>query len=288
MKKQESNKHHYVPQFFIKGFSEDRKGHILWVYDKRTKKIDKSRKKASGEICYEWNKNTFSDIPEKPDALEKMYSVVEDRFTKRHTEILNGEMDFSIFEEYLAFILFQYLRLPINDVFVREILDTYSFSKLGYAIKDKKTGENISKEEEIRIANLPIWRQTHQLLFASYILMKNESIIPEIFRNSNIYKQQNLILSDNPIIFIEKFDIEKSIGEFIFPLNKDCTLSFYRGNVDLFIDDKFQEQKDLLLANQSINYVASPDLNYLEKIVDNMNNKSIENFTELIDKYKIR
>lgn len=62
-----SKRHHYLPQFYIKGFvGNDGK---VAVYNKEKDKIDKIRKSPK-QLFYEYNRNTF-EIDEKKLILLK-------------------------------------------------------------------------------------------------------------------------------------------------------------------------------------------------------------------------
>ncbi|HAS6231198.1 TPA: DUF4238 domain-containing protein [Vibrio vulnificus] len=59
MNKQVSKKHHFIPQFYIKGFSDDNSD--VFIFDKEYNKIAKSPKK-SAQIFYEEHLHTIKNL----------------------------------------------------------------------------------------------------------------------------------------------------------------------------------------------------------------------------------
>lgn len=65
-------RHHYVPQFFIRNFSDSGK---LYGYNKFTKSFFEPRPK---DIFFERNKNTFlNELGEESDLIEKIYANID-------------------------------------------------------------------------------------------------------------------------------------------------------------------------------------------------------------------
>ena len=83
-----SKRHHYIPEFFIKGFAgEDR---LLSVYNKQTAKLEPKRRSPK-QIFFEWNRNTFSLNGEDSDFVEKLYQNREDKFSKTYKKIMKNK-----------------------------------------------------------------------------------------------------------------------------------------------------------------------------------------------------
>ena len=65
-----SKRHHYIPKFLIKNFSDS--DEMLWVYNKTEKRIKKNRQSPKA-IFFELGRNLFDVNGEQVDNIEKMY-----------------------------------------------------------------------------------------------------------------------------------------------------------------------------------------------------------------------
>lgn len=71
-------KHHYVPQFYLRGFSQD--GNRLYVFDKKAKEEKtKYRYQTIKKIAYENNLYTYTTKSHKKETLEDFLSKIEDK-----------------------------------------------------------------------------------------------------------------------------------------------------------------------------------------------------------------
>lgn len=69
-------KHHYVPQFYLRGFSRD--GNRLYVFDKKAKEEKtKYRYQTIKKIAYENNLYTYTTKSRKKETLEDFFSKIE-------------------------------------------------------------------------------------------------------------------------------------------------------------------------------------------------------------------
>ena len=88
---EESWRHHYLPQFYIKGFCDENEK--ITVYNKQYKKFEK---KSPKYIFFEANRNTFSDaLGNQGDILEKLYADLESKISPHLMDAINnttGEM----------------------------------------------------------------------------------------------------------------------------------------------------------------------------------------------------
>src|SRR5689334_7113829 len=85
-----SERHHYLPQFYMKGFTND--VGKLWVYDKATNSVC-NEPKAPRQIFYEWKGNTIDLGNEQFDFIEKSFSETDSQVAKYFLEIRNSEID---------------------------------------------------------------------------------------------------------------------------------------------------------------------------------------------------
>ncbi|MBN2368813.1 DUF4238 domain-containing protein [Candidatus Woesearchaeota archaeon] len=156
-------KHHYIPVFYLKGFTDTTNGSCLWVYDKQGEEIFASTPEG---IAYE--NDYFSFINESgskdSDSFENWIAEVEGATSRIISKILSGE---SLTKEekafFAIFVAMMLLRTPNSR---RNIEDMYAqmrkhqwihlasnkeaFESMMERYK-KNTGENIPVDiEELR------------------------------------------------------------------------------------------------------------------------------------------
>lgn len=119
-----SSDHHYIPQFYLRGFC--RSDGTFDVYDKLHQTFKKSPQ-TPAKIFFEKNKNTIKYRDRKTDQIEFFYSTLESSFSQlfklinsddNAITILNSEA-ISLLQKYLAI---QFWRLPIVDDFANHYI----------------------------------------------------------------------------------------------------------------------------------------------------------------------
>ncbi|MFR9505477.1 MAG: DUF4238 domain-containing protein [Rikenellaceae bacterium] len=102
---EKSWRHHYLPQFYIKGFcDEDKK---ITVYNKQYKKFEK---KSSKYIFFEKGRNTHRDATgNESDTLEKIYAYLESSITPHLNNVINSSTDKMAIETLRNLIFLAYL-----------------------------------------------------------------------------------------------------------------------------------------------------------------------------------
>ena len=71
-----SSRHHYLPEYYIKGFTNS--DGLLYVYDKTKDKI--IGQKPPKSIFFEWDRNTVSNGIEKNSLIEEMMYGTTDSY----------------------------------------------------------------------------------------------------------------------------------------------------------------------------------------------------------------
>jgi hypothetical protein len=84
--KQISRRHHYLPEFLLKGFASD--DGRLFVYDKQDRRFWKEAAFPK-QIFWRKNQNTFTICDEETDFVEQIYSKVDDDFAPIYARIAN-------------------------------------------------------------------------------------------------------------------------------------------------------------------------------------------------------
>ncbi len=104
-------KHHYIPQFYLKGFSMDKKH--LFVLDKLADKSKNIRYQTTESIAFQNNLYTFQAKGKKKDTLEAAFAQMEGIAAEVIRRIENKEELTSQERNDLAlFISFLWIRVP--------------------------------------------------------------------------------------------------------------------------------------------------------------------------------
>ena len=204
-----SKRHHYIPQFLIKGFvSDDKK---LSVFDRKENVFLASRKSPK-QVFYEWNRNLFEKDGEKTDFVEKLFSNTENKFAPAYTRIINkigkGTNKYVDLFHMIHYLGTLYNSLPQNDIKISKYVQNSNFKDLGFSIKSKNTNKGVSQEE---IEKLQI-RFKSDLAFEQLIkLWKGitdylEVDIIEFYKTCKLYHAETdvrlHILGDRPFLLI--------------------------------------------------------------------------------------
>jgi hypothetical protein len=266
-----SKRHHYIPEFFIKGFTgEDGK---ISVFNKEKGIIEKLRKSPK-QIFFEWNRNSFNINGNETDFLEKIYQFGESKFADTYKK-LNGSSEKIEFTTYdilhlTLFICEIYWRIPINDKVFNESMKDFDFNKAPFKIVDKETGKKTPISELKELRKEPAFIETLKQIKAIESYIKNSKKIK--VENWLIYyipkkEPQLKILSDNPVIIRNQSEnILES--ELIFPLSKGKTVYHTKGKRLKKIPATNNVSIDTLLFLQAEKYVCCADESYLNSIIE--------------------
>lgn len=260
-----SKRHHYIPQFFIKGFTDD--DELLWIYDKKYDKILKD-KKSTKSIFFGENINSVTLNNQKFDLIEKFYSGSDNYFAKKICKIRDELVDDIETTESSSildvFILFLFWRRYSNNDTVNETASMLIHSLESIINFDKSAcNEHLSKDDMDKLK---------KSILAFSILKDDENKIIE--NKTGHYKILNFkepfyFISDNPVIFDRLPSSSKSLIESfkIFPISKyRIYLGFSESGYTLTIEQS--KLINLILIDQADRYVGSFSKEYLESFVN--------------------
>jgi hypothetical protein len=259
-----SEKHHYIPELFIKGFCSDDNKISIYYTDKN--KIEKIRRSAS-QILFERNRNLINE----KDNLEKIYGIQENEFSKVYKKIIANEFPTDIsnydFIQLVYFIETLHWRVPAQDSEVKNIINESSFKDLGLISKrNSNTDDAFDKVKKdkgfIKIANILKSIQA----YSSYDLKNNMddwhiSYIPKIEQGYNL-------LGDNPIILENKNSENILNTNFRFNLSKDKAIYKSSNKYLRKLTPKDQLNLDLLTFLQAKKMVCCTNSDYLNDVVE--------------------
>lgn len=264
-----SSRHHYIPEFFIKGFTGiDGK---VTVFDVQKGEILSARKSAK-QIFYEWNRNLFEVHGLDTDFVENLYSKSDNDFATLFNTIKAQKIpQLDVLQKFklILFVGQTYWRIPKTDENIQNFIQNSTKDDLYIKIYNRTS----KKEAPDEIYD---WMFNHKAFIGAYRGLKPlfdwaKGNMVEEFDFWNIYYAGNSnelhLLGDNP--FILKNDNVDNIytTELIFPLTKGKKLVHIKGTKPQSLPREHSVRIDVLTCLQSQKYVCGPDESYLKAVV---------------------
>lgn len=260
-------RHHYIPQFYLKGFlNTDGK---FKIYDVETQSFVKKGKDFSPEsYFFEKHGNTLFNEEGADDFIEtKYYARTDDRISKIFEQIRNATSDirFGISENEMPdlqhFASIMFWRLPTNYGQIRYLLKTNDLDELGLLLKSTKTGEIVKLSElEKRLKRDPNFFKMFKYILP-YVTYGRLFDCQTPLTIQTFPEQLPALCSDNPIIFENSILPDLYFDDFIFPLTH--TLVLIRGETTNNILTTIKIDIDLILLKQAKKYVSCTDQKYI-------------------------
>jgi hypothetical protein len=275
-------RHHYIPQFYLNGFtSKDGK---FKIYDIQKKDFIKKGKDFSPEsYFFEEDGNAMITENGSTDFIEEYFKKIDGKAAEVFNRINKSSSieKYNINDDDIAmlqyFIGIMYWRIPTNYDEIRSIIDQKKLKELGLILKNKNNETSDDTELENRLKKDVNFFKAMKFHFPiiSY---------PEIFNCKTplhikpIPDGLPLICSDNPIICRNPDTFRVYSDDFIFPLTS--TKLFIRGEKIIDFMSTVKIEIDLLTYKQAKKYVSCTDERYLTEL-DKMFLKSNKNLNDL-------
>jgi hypothetical protein len=267
---QVSKRHHYLPQFFLKRFTNPEGKFYIWLTKKK-------RFKDNGKLFYpkshffeiHGNSVTYDNI--KSDFVEKEFSNIDDRVSKFYRKLDSLDNDYVLEDDEWQmlqyFINSMYWRLPCNEEYVKSYIQrAATLGHFGITLKSTITNEAVGAQEQheflLRVKadaefrkflkiNMPAFTYHHRL-------MREEKDIVHII---NFPYQLPRLISDNPIILRNPGTVSPHLDEMVFPLTPNKLL--FRNNFTKMITHSYvRVMIDAMMLAQSKEFVAVTDKIY--------------------------
>jgi hypothetical protein len=262
-----SRVHHYVPQFHLKGFLNDKGS--FFVFDKITGKL---RETNTRDVLFEKDRNTaIFPNGEKTDCLEEIYADIEkvflsvfEKIQKQKWSAKFSHKDKLSISLYIATL---YWRLPTSDVISDKIRETEGFKAIPFKLF-RKDGSRANDKEARKALSVDGLMKSYRLLlpFATFYKQDYPTRVFNwrfLFNNPGYF-----MIGDNPVIKRGEGVDTDILDEFVIPLSKECLLINNAIVLSGKLPEEFFVQMGLTIFHQSERFVCCHDKLFLEKIIN--------------------
>ncbi|MGA7194246.1 MAG: DUF4238 domain-containing protein [Anaerolineales bacterium] len=298
MEKKKSKKHHYLPSYYLHGFTNDEGG--FWVYNKSTGKIFPS---GPDDTFFENNLNTVT-FPDgnTSDFLEDLYTDVENRSWLSLDRIRNSTHNTQInpldMMSLYLFLLNLHWRLPGNFAFIESLSKEFFQGKndFDYFKIVSKTGDIVPVEIIEMIKTSSAFRKSTKMVVSLAPFFKDKNWVHNLENWRFIYSGDDKVwymVGDNPIITRGDNDHDpiNCLKEFIFPVSGKILLvncDTHEGNM---LPGNLIIKYNLAIIQRAQRFVACQRKDFLEALIDlyklhSQYKKEDDIITELFDSIK--
>lgn len=271
-----SEKHHYLPQFYLNGFTNE--NGTFSIYDCQRKKI--SPKNFYPKSKFYDNRNLIEFNGVISDIPETMYSYMDDRHKGLLKKIQASKSvpDLTIDEmlHLQEFVSTVFWRLPGNDeYYMRKYFSDPDFTK-NMAIRNSQTGL-VDEEKTKEIISSDYFARSIKPFISTIQMMQSRNNL-DLANWQLVYNGQgNNICSDNPFLFRKDNPENIFDSEFIFPLSKHHSLiRTFRRIEQAEMNAGIMALIELLQFSQANIYCCCPDKEKLERTEKELANLTLD------------
>ena len=270
-----SKKHHYLPEFYIKGFTNT--SNHLYMYNKK-KDIISKRPLAPGGVFYEIDANTIEWMGEKNTELEDVYyRQIDENFSKL-INTFRIEKDINTLftpNNKIAISLFfisLFWRIPIT-----EQLAVYLVQNNELSFNRKTNNPYLAALENKNFKNdTSFLKIARAAMFFETVKQLSESHDELAYYRMIDFPQRTFLLGDFPMLYERvpsNFD-DLYLLDYIFPISSTRIITRTRRELKPMSIDS-QIPINLSIIHQSTTYVTSTDYNFLKNMIEYYHNLSV-------------
>ena len=275
-----SRRHHYVPQFLTRHFSND-DGNI-YVYDKIN---DKLYENNSINLFVEKDRNTFDNLDGiKDDVIEKVYSTYDTLFSIALNEITTtNKVSNENFKLLLFLAYISKWRVPQYDESFKNAKEYFSIDELGLGLKNNHNDKIHVNVEDYFKSDMQ--QELKRILLAVQPFRFKEDFKKLLDNSFLISTHINSFISDCP--FNELAVISDEIFEdFVFPVTKDLTLVYSTRINKNEIQDFLLNGKEENIKSFLKDFSFARDVSLLDLAERNVGCCNEEYLSSLVNTYK--
>ena len=270
-----SKKHHYLPRYYLKGFTNNEGG--FYVYDKKEDNIFPT---SPGNSFFENYLNTIElSSGKRSDFLEKIHSHLENdswdsfdniRYSNRSKPInLIDKSNLYLFRHFLHWRLpsnFEHLQIISEDILEENSEHNY------FEIVDKD-GNPASNDDIEKIGESINWEKISQTIVPLSPFFKGKNWINNIERWRFVYTGDSnswYIVGDNPIVSQGAWDHDpmRCLEEFIFPVSGNMLLISLDREICDPLSPGFTVQFGIAIIERARRFVACHNKEFLNSLID--------------------
>jgi hypothetical protein len=267
--------HHYIPQFYLKGFC--RADGKFDVFDKKFQKFKKAPQ-SPAIVFFEPRRNNIRFCGRTSDIVERQYSQIEAPLSQLFSLIQAGASQDRILEPdgvrlLKTHIAFQFWRLPRLDGFADNYLENLTIEQVTHLCTVTKPPMPAQKIFDLLKTDAGFRKFARSFLLPITTFSLNGSI-PQDMQWSILDVEDgstwaNHLCTDAPFIFDDPQRLMHFSAPFIFPLtNARLLVSRRRTHIPISLDPIISTKISVLSHAQAHRYVVATDRGYLEKIID--------------------
>lgn len=267
--------HHYVPKFYLQGFTSD--NGRLQVYNKTFCKFERD-KHTPKTVLFEKNLNTIKMKGKLTDDLEKLYGYIETEFSeyislirsrKINDEIISKE-GISLLKQYIAF---QFWRLPCYDAYADEYIASLDLSKFGeiLIINENYVGKTKNIKEMLKSdSGFKHYFRCFILPLISFdFTLKDDDLSKWKYHQINDGGWNNLPCSDNPLLIESFTEVHSFNTKIIFPVSNTQLISYSPDAIkSRTFDATFTTKLCMLIYAQANKYFIGTNKEQMKKVID--------------------
>ncbi len=272
-----SKKHHYLPEFYLKGFANE--SNKLFIYDKKRNVIKKGDYSPSTHF-FDLNRNSVEINGELDDFPETMYSKIDDNdkeiihFIQSQNSVFSLD-SYQIFQLQMFISNFIWRNPQFDEEYTQAIINNDPKSNF-FRIRNTKDDSDAPQEIVDQIKNWPVFIKSFRSSYGILKWMTNKTKYDhEKWRIA--YNPKNYVLvSDHPLIKSSS-DSDFFKANFVFPLSKKFTLVRFLNDLKANqLPPDFTLLVDVLIMQQAEYYVGCSDRQHLEQVVSILNSVNME------------
>jgi Protein of unknown function (DUF4238) len=264
-----SHRHHYVPQFLLRNFTDETDQGFFHVYDKATKQI---KRRSVTHSFFQWDRNTVTVDGHQLDGLEKSYADLDNEFAKDLQGVLGGG---PVEPEQVAGIILlastQKWRPPGVDATFNQLKEDPSLRELRAELSwtaDAPPGVDAAILE--RIAGSDLFKEIKRIVLPMLPFVHDEKAMLQIYNNSFIKHYDRRVAGPNLLgdctIVEQPGSAYNQLGNFVFPLSSWSTF-VYRYQLPQAVTDHFKACADLAMIHFSHRYIGCSSREYLATMI---------------------
>ena len=274
MKKNPSKKHHYLPRYYLNGFTNS--DNRFFVYDKLKDKIFLTNPDAT---FFENNLNTITFPKEdSSDFLEDLYTEIENQswgsLDKVRESTCKTPIELLDRMHLFLFLLFLYWRLPSNIAYVEKLSEKafVDNNEFDYFTLVNKSGEKAPKEVTEILKNSPAFKKTFKQIIPFIPFYKDKDWAAKLENWRFLYTGDDkswYIVGDSPIIVKGdgEHDFVNCLKEFIFPVSGKILLVNIDKPIDRGLPPEFVIEFNTAIIRKAQRFVACQNKGFLEALI---------------------